>query len=208
MVQSDCQDDSLRKWAENELMRSRLFVRALKSNWVTDHYDLVVIDTQGAVGALQAAAAFAANLIIVPVVPSELAVAELRHGTLAKLLGMARDAADEGQSFANVFVVISQGSRTLNAEINAQVISQIADEAGEMFRAFGGKLFLAKTHIPSRTVFAEAASCHLPVHWLDTSGTKTAMSAASLLHELAYELFPWTRGKSASPVKVKTGVAK
>lgn len=54
-----------------------------------ENYDVVIIDTQGAVGPLQDAAAYAADLLISPIKPDVLSAREFLNGTQQMLSRLA-----------------------------------------------------------------------------------------------------------------------
>ena len=67
-----------------------LLKNALAYPYILENYDLAIIDTQGAGGLLQDAAAYAGNIILSPVAPDVLSIREFQHGTLEMIARLER----------------------------------------------------------------------------------------------------------------------
>src|SRR3990170_2396357 len=85
IVVSDDPEGSLPHWLLNRIDRGFRLRMALNSPAVVDSYDCVLIDTQGAVGPLQDAAALAADILVSPITPEILSAREFRNGTMELL---------------------------------------------------------------------------------------------------------------------------
>jgi len=85
MVVSDDPEGSLPQWLLNRIDRGFRLLMALKSTALIDAYDCVLIDTQGAVGPLQDAAALAADILVSPITPEILSARECKDGTMELL---------------------------------------------------------------------------------------------------------------------------
>ena len=155
-------------------------------------YDFVMIDTQGAVGALQDAASFAADLLISPVMPTVLSAREFLSGTYNMLERLATGSAI-GLSIPPLMAVIYAKSRTRDAsEISASIRDIFDDEVirKELNQEMDGKKRLLKTFVPNAKAYTEAASLRLPVHCHDRFQTNKSDCAFDVMHHLVYEIFP------------------
>ena len=95
LIKSNDGEGDLQHWLRNRSDRRTRLAAALSSPFVRDQYDVVLIDTQGAIGPLQTAAAFAADTLISPLPPDTPSVREFRTGTLAVLRRLEHSADDE-----------------------------------------------------------------------------------------------------------------
>jgi chromosome partitioning related protein ParA len=83
IVLSDDHEGMLQPWLMSRVDNTERLSLALSSPYMmADHFDVCLIDTQGAVGPLQNNAALAANKILLPVVPDTLSARELSSGTM------------------------------------------------------------------------------------------------------------------------------
>lgn len=78
IVRSDAKDSSLQVWMANRnpVSMQFSFKNPLKHPAIASAYDVVIIDTQGAVGHLQDAAVVAADLLLVPATPDMISARE------------------------------------------------------------------------------------------------------------------------------------
>jgi len=148
------------------------------------HYDLVVIDTQGARSVLLEMALLASHQAVSPVTPEILAARELRRGTLQlvediapyRKLGIEPPAL---QLLMNRVPAVSSNARliqqTLRLIFQEQPSVQVLD-----------------TEIPAIEAFPRAATRGLPVHRVEhrrPSGRQT-LAALEIVRSLANELCP------------------
>ncbi|UDM06132.1 ParA family protein [Halomonas sp. NyZ770] len=148
------------------------------------HYDLVVIDTQGARSVLLEMALLASHQAVSPVTPEILAARELRRGTLQlvediapyRKLGIEPPAL---QLLMNRVPAVSSNARliqqTLRLIFQEQPSVQVLD-----------------TEIPAIEAFPRAATRGLPVHRVEhrrPSGRQT-LAALEIVRSLAIELCP------------------
>ena len=73
--------------------RAFLLRNKLIHPYISENYDAVLIDTKGAVGVIQDAACFAANMLISPIMPETLSAREFISGTQEALDRLAHGAA-------------------------------------------------------------------------------------------------------------------
>jgi chromosome partitioning related protein ParA len=157
-------------------------MRRAMASPVVQHYNVVVIDTQGAVGELQKTAAMAADYMISPIKPDTLSAGEFSSGTLAMLDELNR-LADFGETFqsGDLYALINAQERNNNARTLTTVIRQ----------KFAGyrKVRVLDTVVPSAASYAAAATAQSPVHRYDRR-LSVGNSAWHIMHRLVWELFP------------------
>ena len=85
IVVSDDPEGHLPNWLLNRIDRGFRLRFALQSPAVAEHYDCVLIDTQGAIGPLQDAALMAADILVSPITPEILSAREFKDGTMELL---------------------------------------------------------------------------------------------------------------------------
>lgn len=181
LIYSDTPDAGLQAWLNGREDRLMIMRRAMRSP-LLESYDVVLIDTQGAVGELQKSAAMAADFMVSPVKPDPLSAGEFATGTIFMLDDLNR-LADFGESFrsGDLLALINAHERTNNARALVTVLRQ----------RFKGhpKVRVLNTVIPSAAAYAAAATARVPVHNFDRR-RRFANSAWNVMHCLAWELFP------------------
>ena len=159
---------------------------------IRDQYDIILIDTQGAVGSLQDAGILAADLLVCPLPPDTNSSREFQRGTLdiiEKLQPMSR----MGLPVAPMLTVLYRMNRTTDAQI-------IADEARQLDE--DGVIHLMKTIVPARTVFNESSTLRTPAHRLEKRRRKgsNTLSALETMETFAGELFESAQTLLHSPL--------
>lgn len=184
LVYSDTPDAALQSWLNRREDRLMIMRRAMRSP-LLEPYDVVLIDTQGAVGELQQSAAMAADYMVSPVKPDSLSASEFATGTIA-MLGDLNRLADFGASFqsGDLLTLINAHERTSDARAMAAVLRQ-------QF-ASHQKVRVLESVVPSAAAYAAAATARIPVHAYDRRRT-FPNSAWNVMHRLAWELFPSLR---------------
>lgn len=120
-------------------------------------YDIVIIDTQGAVGPLQDAAILAADLILSPVKPQMLSAREFMRGTLS-MIDQLGDLSHLGIEIAPLLTVLNETDRTVDARtIGHQICDAIRADKTR-------RIAMAITSIPHAVAYRDAATQHQPVH--------------------------------------------
>lgn len=148
------------------------------------HYDLLLLDTQGARSVMLEMAVLASHLALCPVTPEVLAARELHRGTIQLMrdlmpfrhLGIQPPPL---RLLINRLHPVSASARTVR-----QALLQI-------FSADNGVTVL-DTHIPSLEAYPRAAALALPVHRVEYRRPtgRTAPAALDTMRALACELFP------------------
>ena len=148
------------------------------------HYDLLLIDTQGARSVLLEMAVLASDRALSPVTPEILAARELRRGTLQLLEDIA-PYQHLGITPPQLHLLIN---RVRPVSANARLIQRALHE---LFQDHAGAQVLA-TDVPAIEAYPRAATRGLPVHRVEyrqPSG-RVAPAALDTMRRLACELFP------------------
>jgi chromosome partitioning related protein ParA len=202
IILSDAPDGYLQTWLKDREDRLVILKRALKSPFVRDNYDVVLIDTQGAVGELQKTAAMAADLMISPINPSILSAREFASGTISMLESLNR-MADMSAEFrsGDLYALIYAQDQTNDARTIADLIRQD-------FRS-SNRVRVMESIVPHSTVYRAAATSQVPVHRLDQ---RTKFNSYEVMHSLVWELFPNLKGTyvgeaavQSAPEEIKSG---
>jgi len=148
------------------------------------HYDLMLVDTQGARSVLLETAVLASDLAVSPVTPEILAARELHRGTL-QLLREIEPFRQWGIEPPPLRLLINRvPSVSSNARLIQQALRQvIRDEPG---------VTPLETYIPAIEAYPRAATQALPVHRLERKrpSGRAAPAAIETMRNLAGELFP------------------
>ena len=191
IIVSDDPEGRLPHWLLTRIDRGFRLRMALKSPTVAENYDCVLIDTQGAVGPLQDAAALAADILISPITPEILSAREFKDGTL-ELLERLEPTSAMGATLGPMRAVIYRQDRTLDARV-------IANGIREDFIRLQGKVTVLNTIVPHAKAYKEAATLRIPVHRHEVRRNGVTPSAHTVMHELAWELIPSLHGVYAGP---------
>ncbi len=179
----DSDGTALQSWLRDREDRLVVMKRAVQSPYVRDNYDVVVIDTQGAVGELQKTAAMAADIMISPVNPTILSAREFASGTVNMLESINR-LADFSADFrsGDLYALIYGMDRSNDSKL-------IADQIRNDFRSIH-KVRVMQTVVPQSAAYRTAATLQLPAYEIDRPPSKKSVTAYETLHQLVWELFP------------------
>lgn len=183
IVTSDTRDGKLQDWLSNRLDRLVRIRMALQSISRNDAYDVVIIDTQGAVGHLQDSAVNASDLLITPASPDIVSAREFVDGTL-ELLDRHESSANMGFTVPAMKAVINRVEHTVDSRTMASLIR-------EQFMTLRGRVNVLSTAVPSAVAYKKAATARVPAHWIDPH------KAGDVMHALLWELIPSLEGKFA-----------
>lgn len=145
-------------------------------------YDIILIDTQGAVGPLQDAAVLAADLLLSPIPPEILSAREFTRGTLG-MLERLQPMRYLGASVGQLYGVIYRIDRTIDAERIEQELRRESSADQEQIR-------IMETVIPAMVAYRESATAQIPVHRWEVKRTGPTPSARDTMLTLVRELFP------------------
>ncbi|NMF87026.1 ParA family protein [Aromatoleum petrolei] len=183
IVISDAPQGALQDWLAPRMDSALRIKLALRSPLLQERYDVVLIDTQGAVGHLQDAAVLAADVLLSPISPDILSAREFLSGT-QELLNRVETAAAFGISVPQMLAIIYRHENTRDAREIGQAIR-------ESYQQLKCKVLLLKTVIPHAVAYRNAATAQVPVHWIDP------VKASPAMHALLWELIPSLDGTRA-----------
>ena len=148
------------------------------------HYDLLLIDTQGARSVLLEVALLASDLALSPITPEMLAARELRRGTL-KLLSELEPFSHLGISPPPLRLLLNQVNA--NRVDSRMIINGLRESFAKVTN-----ISVLDTVVPDRVAYLNAASLGLPAHRIETRQSRERRSSSSLetMQALAIELFP------------------
>lgn len=182
IVQSDTEDGKLQEWmaTRNPMDLSFRLKQPLKHESIRNAYDIVIIDTQGAVGHLQDAAIMAADMLLVPVSPDMVSAREFISGT-KKLIERHECVSHLGMTMPPMKAVLSRTENTSDCRQITQIIK-------ESFIDLSGRITLLEAVVPAAVAYRKAATSQVPVHWVDP------VKASDTMHMLLWELIPSVEG--------------
>ena len=182
LIRSNDGDAQLQHWLHGRDDRRTRLQRALATPFVRDQYDFILIDTQGAIGPLQTAAAFAADTLISPLPPDTPSIREFRSGTLRVLKLLEHDDVEPRAELAPIQAVICRLDATRNAR---GLLAELRQEFSE-----GDRVTILDTVIPNAVAYKDAFTARTPVHQLNRAGGARYASGYEVMHRLVWELQP------------------
>lgn len=156
-----------------------------------DHFDLVLIDTQGARSAMLEMVVLASDVAISPLPPNMLTAREFNRGTMQMLDGL-RAYSRLGLSIPPVNIVVNCLDQTSDAQMIYNTVREIFQDNQE--------ISVLDSTIPAAVVFRNAASQGIPAHRLEyrQPSNRQSPSALSIIRRLAIEVFPEWRHRFES----------
>jgi chromosome partitioning related protein ParA len=153
-----------------------------------DHFDLVLIDTQGARSAMLEMVVLASDLVVSPLLPNMLAAREFSRGTMQMLDGL-RAYERLGMTIPPVKIVINNLDLTVDAQMIEQSVREIFYD--------NSQISVLDCTIPAAVVFRNAASLGVPAHRLEyrQPSNRKSPAALTIVRQLAIELFPEWRDR-------------
>jgi len=145
-------------------------------------YDIILIDTQGAVGPLQDAAVLAADFLLSPIPPEILSAREFTRGTLG-MLERLQPMTYLGAPVGPLYGLIYRMDRTIDAQ---RIVRELRRESGPSH----GQIRILDTVIPATVAYRESATAQTPVHQWEAKRTGPTPSARETMLNLVRELFP------------------
>lgn len=197
LVRSNDGQARLQHWLHVRPDRRTRLRDALSCPLIESRYDFVFVDTQGAVGTLQTAAAFAADTLISPLPPDTPSAREFRSGTLALLGRIEEDDAEPTARLAPIKALICRLDRSRDARLI------LADLRGG-FEA-SDRVTILDTVVPNAVAYKEAFSLRVPAHRHERRSARS-VSAFETMHRVAWELQPDLRGLLAGGLRADPGV--
>ena len=181
IVLSDDPDGSLENWILHTpvgRVRMRQALRQLK------HYDIVLIDTQGALGPLQDAGVLAADILLSPIPPEILSAREFARGTIGMIDRLRPMQYLLGASIGHLHGLIYRMDRTVDARRVAESLRKAT------FAEPLGGISILDTIVPATVAYREAATARVPVHHLETQRRGPTPCARETMVGLVHELLP------------------
>ena len=181
MVVSDDPEGRLRDWILHT-PDGRVRLKHTLSK-LDNAYDIILIDTQGAVGPLQDAAVLAADMLLSPIPPEILSAREFARGTVG-MLDRLRPMSFLGAPVPPLRGLIYKQDRTADAKSIAQ------EMRSESFMASRGSISILDTIVPAAVAYREAATHCVPVHRWESQRKGNTPTPRDTLIALVRELFP------------------
>ncbi|MBA6104660.1 MULTISPECIES: ParA family protein [Pseudomonas] len=158
-----------------------------------DHYDVLIIDTQGARSVVVEMVILASDCALCPVQPEMLAARELRRGTLGLF--------EELEPYRYLGIALPPMKLLLN-QVNAnRSDTRLIMQSLQASFQDDPHVNICTTVIPDRVAYTNAASLGLPAHRVEPTPPPGGRSpcAAAVMRALAVELFPqWAERLAAS----------
>lgn len=153
-----------------------------------DHFDLVIIDTQGARSAMLEMVILASDLVISPLPPEMLAAREFSRGTMQMLDGL-RTYWRLGLTTPHVNIVVNTLDRTNDSQMIEQSVREIFQDNAE--------IDVLDTTIPAAVIFRNSSTRGTPAHRLQYKKPtdQVSPSALTIIRNLAIEVFPEWRDR-------------
>lgn len=181
IIVSDDPHAELQEWVKNTPDGRFRLRKILRQRF--DDYDVILIDTQGAVGALQEATVIASDMMLSPVMPDKVSASEFIQNTVAMINRVSESAG---------FLDIKVGSlvTVINGINDTSVCQDYADEIREADYSQNCQVpvHVLKTAIPHTVAFREAASRQMPAHRFEPSSKRKSGSALDVIRDLASEI--------------------
>lgn len=183
LVYSNDPEGRLADWILHDPIGRIRLKQSLGHSYFDHHYDIILIDTQGAVGPLQDAAVCAADFLVSPIPPEILSAREFVRGTCA-MIERLKPMSYMGAPIGPLKGVIYRQDRTVDARAIAEGLRS------ESFLPSRGAMDILSTPVPASVVYREAATLRMPVHRFETNRRGTGRCAAEVMAALVSELFP------------------
>ena len=148
-------------------------------------YDVILIDTQGAVGALQEAAIFAGDLILAPIRPDKVSAAEFHRGSVRVVSDQRVMGERIGMTVGPLYGLLYGIERTRDAKVYLEALTGLLSGDSD-----GAGVTLLSTRVPATAVYKSAATRRQPVHRIDRRTRGKTPCAAVIMSSLVEELLP------------------
>lgn len=181
LIINDDSDDTLSNWiihTPDGRFRLKRLLQGLKSQ-----YDIILVDTQGAIGPLQDIGVLAGDFLISPIMPETISAKEFARGILAMF--------DRLSPMANLGLPIGSLNGIIYRKDRTQVAQLIALQLKELqYNPSFGSIRILDTVVPSLSIYTKAATQQTPVHRFEVTRSGPTESAFITMHEIAKEIFP------------------
>lgn len=148
------------------------------------HYDLVLLDTQGARSVLLEMAVLASQQAVSPVTPEILAARELRRGTLQLLKDI--------EPFRRLGIVPPSLQLLMNRVPAVSANARLIQQTLRLVFRDQDNVHVLDTEVPAIEAFPRAATQGLPAHRIEKRrpAGRLAPAALEIIHRLACEICP------------------
>ncbi len=151
-------------------------------------YDVILIDTQGAVGPLQQSAIFAGDIILSPIRPDKVSAFEFHRGSVRVVSEQRTMGTRIGMKVGPMYGLLYGLERTLDCQVYLQGLTGLLEDDPDIT-----DISLLKTRVPATAVYKAAATKRQPVHRIDRRARGKTPCAAEVMSSLARELLPGLR---------------
>ncbi|MBT4195013.1 MAG: ParA family protein [Gammaproteobacteria bacterium] len=196
IVINDDSEDLLSDWiihTPDGRVRLKHVLKLLK-----DRYDIILIDTQGAIGPLQDIGVLAADFLISPIIPETISAKEFARGTMA-MFNRLRPMANLGAPLGNLCGIIYKKDRTLISDLISKELKSL-----EHNQSLDG-IRIIETAVPALSAYTKASLQQVPVHQFEKTRSGPTDSAWNTMLEITSELFPHLSGIITEVLAVKAG---
>lgn len=145
-------------------------------------YDVILIDTQGAVGPLQESAIFAGDIVLSPIRPDKVSATEFQRGSVRVVCEARTMGSRIGMTVGPMYGLLYGIERTLDAAAYVQALTEVLSK--------NDQVTLLGTRVPSTAVYKRAASMQEPVHRVDKTTRNRTPCAYEVMTHLAQEVLP------------------
>ncbi|MBD3611484.1 MAG: ParA family protein [Hydrogenovibrio crunogenus] len=181
IIVSDDPNAELQKWVR-DTPDGRFRLRTILKERFSE-YDVILIDTQGAVGPLQEATVIASDLMLSPVIPDKLSASEFLYNTLAMINRLSESAKWMGIKIAPLFAVLNQTKNTSDCIEYSNQIRNIDFKEHCLI-----PITIIDVEIPDTVAFKDAASSGTPLHKFERNTRRKSASALEIMNGLAQGL--------------------
>ena len=148
-------------------------------------YDVILLDTQGAVGPLQESAIFAGDIVLSPIRPDKVSASEFRRGSVRVVSEQRTMGKRIGMTVGPMYGLLYGIERTRDALVYQEALTDLLSGNGD-----DADVTLLSTRVPATAVYKSAATRRLPVHRIDRKTRGKTPCAAEIMTSLVQELLP------------------
>ena len=196
IVINDGSGDDMENWIKQAIDGPVRLKHVLKR--LEDRYDIILIDTQGAIGALQDIGVLAGDFLISPIIPEAISAKEFARGTV-NMFERLRPAINLGAPLGNLSGIIYKKDRTDLADLITKELKSLHhNPALESIR-------IIETIVPALSAYTKSAAAQMPVHRYERSRSGPTDSAWTTMHDIARELFPYLNSAIDEHLTANTG---
>lgn len=184
LIYSDDPEGGLQDWILKTPDGWRYLSYRLKN--LRTSYDFILIDTQGAVGPLQDAAIFAADMLLSPIPAETMSAREFLRGLIGMLMRLRKSFCNADLPLPPLYGVLYRVDRTRDAaNVVKEMRGAMTGELAAVIQQDDGcpnlDITIMAAMIPSSVAWREAATLQVPIHTM----TKYPASKQALVDVIA-----------------------